>query len=85
MIHAFKEILDALDCPGGHIILAIALGMVGVGVTGLAEHYHFAETAKAAATLTGFLQVAGYAMRGTAKANGQGAPPEKSTTAGPVA
>ncbi len=74
MMEPWKTFLDSMDTPGGHILLAISLGVFGIGVTMVAEHYQFVETAKAAATLTGFLQVAGYAMRGSQKANGDDKP-----------
>jgi hypothetical protein len=56
------------DTPGAHILTAIVLGIFGVVVTVIAEHYKFTETAKAASTLTGFLSIASYAMRGSGKA-----------------
>lgn len=70
-MRVFKDFLDALDTPGGHILVAVILGIFGIGVTFVAEYYMFMETAKAAAMLTGFLSIAAYAMRGQEKANGK--------------
>lgn len=67
----FKDFVDIVDTPGGHIITAIFLGVFGVGVTAFAEYFMWTATAKAAAMLTSFLTVASYAMRGQEKANGK--------------
>ena len=71
-MHLFKNFLDALDCPGGHILLAILLGITGVGVVFFAELYELPKTASAAGQLLTFFSIATYAMRGRDKANGKG-------------
>jgi len=60
VIARFREFLDALDTPGGHILVCIFMGLIGVWVC-LRGHE------MAAAPLLGFLGAATLAMRG----NGQ--------------
>lgn len=67
MMHNFKEFLDAIDTPGGHIMIGVCLGLLGV-VVAMRGH---TEVAKG---LLEFLLLVAYAMRGTTKANGQGKP-----------
>lgn len=75
MIHAFKELLDALDTPGGHIFASIFIGLMGVGLAIYGVMSGHEKLAEVSTILTGFFQIAAYAMRGTAKANGQGREP----------
>lgn len=63
-MRALKDFVDVIDTPGGHILICVLLGMVGVMVM-LKGHE------MAAQALLAFFQVAAYAMRGTAKANEQ--------------
>lgn len=75
-IHAFKEILDSLDSTGGHIFICIVIGTIGVSL-GLFVTW-FVWPDKELATLfagitggmSGFFQIAAYAMQGRGKANG---------------
>ena len=66
-----RELVDAVDTPGGHIIISIAIGTMGVAVAVVAHWYGHDMVAAAVAPMTGFFQVAAYAMRGTDKANAQ--------------
>lgn len=63
-MHTWKDFLDSLDCPGGHIVILVLLGLVGVTLTacGLPD---------AGKPILEALPIAFYAMRGTAKANGK--------------
>lgn len=57
-----RAFLDAIDTPGGHILMCIALGLTGVAVAVRGHEM-------AAAGLLGFLQAAALAMRGNGKSN----------------
>lgn len=67
----FREFVDVVDTPGGHIIVAIGIGFIGVVVAVLAALSGKDKLAEIATLLTGFFQVAAYAMRGQGKANEQ--------------
>ena len=66
-----RELVDAVDTPGGHIIISVAIGTMGVAIAVVAHWYGHDMVAAAVAPMTGFFQVAAYAMRGTDKANAQ--------------
>jgi hypothetical protein len=67
VIHPIKEILDAIDTPGGHILILVGLGLAGVTCI-------FFGHPDAGKPLLEALPIAFYAMRGQEKANGKGAP-----------
>jgi hypothetical protein len=69
VIHAIKDIFDAIDTPGGHIVTCLGIGCAGVGVAVAG----YTEIAK---ELLIFLPIAAYAMRGREKANGKDKPKE---------
>lgn len=75
-MHKFKEFLDALNTAGGHVFLCFAVGipgvLLGIVVTWLfwADKELAVTAAGFAGAMSGFLQVAAYAMQGREKANG---------------
>ncbi len=76
-IHDFKELLDAINTPGGHIFLCIGIGSFGVAIGILSiwlvwPDKELATTfAAMAGLMTNFFTVAVYAMQGKDKANGK--------------
>ena len=84
-IHDLKEILDMVNTPGGHIVISIALGVVGTVLGGWATWLAWPDEKLAVifagmtGAMTSFFSVAMYAMRGQDKANGAGKT-EKTTT-----
>lgn len=56
----FRDFLEAVDTPGGHICICIVLGMTGVIVAARGHEM-------AAAGLLGFLTAAAALMRGKAQ------------------
>lgn len=65
MMHSFKEFLDAIDTPGGHITVLVLLGLAGT----LCIAHGWVDAGK---PLLEALPIAFYAMRGQGKANGKG-------------
>lgn len=79
-IHDFKELLDAVNTPGGHILIASTIGTTGV-LTAVCLILKVWPDEKLAMLLmglttgmTGFFSIAAYAMQGREKANGKGNP-----------
>jgi hypothetical protein len=76
-IHDFKELLDAINTPGGHIFICIGLGSFGVtfGLFSIWYAWPDKELATIFGAMTGlmtnFFTVAVYAMQGKDKANGK--------------
>lgn len=76
-IHDFKELLDAINTPGGHILIATGIGTIGVIVAALGILYVWPDEKLAimlvglTAGMTSFLSIAAYAMQGRDKANGK--------------
>lgn len=84
-IDKFKTIVDAIDSPGGHIVICILLGIFGaavilggVAITGTDEKSVNLLLRVGEAFLV-FLPIAAYAMRGMEKANGKTDPPAPPT------
>lgn len=65
----FKEFVDTVDTPGGHIIVAVGIGFVGVIVAVIGILTNHDKIAEVSAVMVGFFSVASYAMRGTDRAN----------------
>lgn len=66
-----RELVDSVDTPGGHIIIAVAIGSVGVAIAVVAHWYGHDMVAEVVSPMIGFYSIAAYAMRGTDKANSQ--------------
>lgn len=69
IIHGTKELLDALNTDGGHMLLAVILLFMGIL---LIARWQVAEGKELFIFATGVL---GMAMKSTGKANGQPKPP----------
>jgi hypothetical protein len=61
-MNKFKAFLDAIDCPGGHIVILVTLGVLGVVCVWLGH-------TDAAKPLLEALPIAFYAMRGLSRGN----------------
>ncbi len=76
-IHDIKEILDMMDTPGGHIAISISLGLIGTTMGSILTYWAWPDEKLATifagltGAMTGFFQIAAYAMRGKERANGQ--------------
>lgn len=76
-IHDFKELLDSINTPGGHIFISLFVGFSGVVIGALLTWLAWPDVKLVAAyagftgSMTGFFQIAAYAMQGRDKANGK--------------
>lgn len=70
LIHAIKELLDALNTDPGHMILTFALLIIGLVVIG-----HFKMASEGHELFILAIGLLGRAMNSTGKANGQTKPP----------
>jgi hypothetical protein len=81
-LHDVKEVLDSIDTPGAHILLCLLVGifgtLLGIWVTWMfwPDKQLAVVCAGLTGSMTGFLQVAMYAMRGREPANGKNDTPQ---------
>lgn len=76
-MNEFRNFLDAIDTSGGHIFICLVAGSLGTLLGIVCTYLAWPDTAMVAtfATvtggMTGFFQIAAYAMQGKGKANGK--------------